>query len=416
MIYFDGKKTRRRKENEKIFQERKRPESYVFEGERLFSESNMRYFGGLHGRMGRKPIPHGYGTLYNPHGVKIFQGEYNMGEKSGSGCTFHRSGAPSQEGVFQDDFIKNGTTYRLDGTIEYKGEYKKGVPHGVGKYIFSDGKSFYEGSFNKGLFEGPGIEKRMRGKLDHVIEGIWNNGKLEDKDEDYLGKRIHSDWDHIIDPTTEVNLNEFWPEDDSECASIIQSEWKNYFYNNILLKIKKIQKNWRNYLRRNPKGHTKTKDKTLWDVAVHAMKEEQSRLYHSKRLSNLKRKLLPVDIIAKKLRRKHLHKLKKIMLPASEMITSEDALAELIHIARENNDENIADATADSTNAMDALLGCVNSDSDSDGNETKPNADSLNAMDSLLGVANATSSSDNEEIIEETEDSKNAMALLLQQS
>ena len=35
-IYLDEKKTRRRKENEIIFQKRKRPESYFIEGERIF--------------------------------------------------------------------------------------------------------------------------------------------------------------------------------------------------------------------------------------------------------------------------------------------------------------------------------------------------------------------------------------------
>ena len=67
-----------------------------------------------------------------------------------------------QEGTFVNDLIVSGITYRSDCTIEYKGDYKEGVPHGVGKYIFTGGKSFYEGSFNNGLFEGPGVEKRMR--------------------------------------------------------------------------------------------------------------------------------------------------------------------------------------------------------------------------------------------------------------
>ena len=59
------------------------------------------------------------------------------------------------------------------------------------------------------MFDGPGVEKRMRGKLDHVIEGVWISGRLEDKEEDYLSKRIHTDWDHIIDPEHEVDLNHF---------------------------------------------------------------------------------------------------------------------------------------------------------------------------------------------------------------
>ena len=42
----------------------------VCEGERIFLDEKKRYVGGLHGRMGRKTIPHGYGTMYNQHGVK----------------------------------------------------------------------------------------------------------------------------------------------------------------------------------------------------------------------------------------------------------------------------------------------------------------------------------------------------------
>ena len=426
-IYLDEKKTRRRKENEIIFQKRKRPESYFIEGERIFLDEKKRYVGGLHGRMGRKPIPHGYGTMYNQHGVKIYQGDYRMGDKHGDGCTFHRSGAPFQEGTFVDDLIVSGITYRSDCTIEYKGDYKEGVPHGVGKYIFAGGKSFYEGSFNNGLFEGPGVEKRMRGKLDYVIEGVWNNGKIEDKDEDYLGKRIHSDWDHIIDPENDVNMKEFWPESDNECASVIQDRWKDYFYNNFLLKIRTIQKCWRNYLRKNPTVtvHTTTKDKTLWEVAVHAMKEEQSRLKNSRRLEALKKQLLPVDQIAREIRKRHFLKLKAIMLPATHLnnktvnktMSSEDTLSALINIAaEESTDDEEVEPTAESTNAMDALLGLVGSDEENE--VIEQTEDSKKAMALLLGEEiNSTDieeeEEEEEEIIEETEDSKNAMAALL---
>ena len=47
-----------------------------------------------------------------------------------------------------------------------------------------------------------------------------------------MSKRIHTDWDHIIDPEHEVDLNQFWPESDDECASIIQDIWKDFFYKN----------------------------------------------------------------------------------------------------------------------------------------------------------------------------------------
>eukprot|EP00944_MAST-04C_sp_MAST-4C-sp1_P008741 g8741.t1 len=333
--------------------------------------------------------------MYSQHGTIIYQGNYDMGEKHGNGCLYHRSGAPHQEGLFENDNIIDGTTYRSDGSIEYKGEYKEGLPHGIGKYIFDDGTSFYEGSFNRGLFDGPGVEKRMRGKLDHVIEGVWISGRLEDKEEDYLSKRIHTDWDHIIDPEHEVDLNQFWPESDDECASIIQDIWKDFFYKTYLPKIRRIQNCWRLYKVRCP---TKRNDKHLWETAVRAMQYEQDSIARSERLAKIKEKLLPVDIIAKRIRRKHFKKLKSIMLPADEM-DSEQALEKLIEAG-----------TVDSSNAMDALLGVATNEEIGD-QVDDVTAGSSNAMDALLGVAT------NEEIEDQVNDatagSSNAMDALL---
>ena len=72
--------------------------------------------------------------------------------------------------------------------------------------------------------------------------------------------------------------------------------------------------------------------------------------------------------------------------------------------------------TAESTNAMDALLGLVGSDEENE--VIEQTEDSKKAMALLLGEEiNSTDieeeEEEEEEIIEETEDSKNAMAALL---
>ena len=74
------------------------------------------------------------------------------------------------EGLFENDNIIDGTTYRSDGSIEYKDEYKKAY-HMELESIYLTMEQAFTNS-NRGPFDGPWCEKRMRGKLDHVIEGV----------------------------------------------------------------------------------------------------------------------------------------------------------------------------------------------------------------------------------------------------
>ena len=104
------------------------------------------------------------------------------------------------------------------------------------------------------------------------------------------------------------------------------------------------------------------------------MQNEQDSIARSERLAKLKAKLLPVDIVAKRIRRKHFKKLKSIMLPADE-IDSEQALEKLIEAG-----------TVDSSNARGALLG-VATNKEVEDQVDDVTAASGNAMDALLGVA-----------------------------
>lgn len=79
---------------------------------------------------------------------------------------------------------------KSEGIDTYEGEFKKGLPHGDGVYIFGEDEVIggtdyekgdkYEGSFSKGVFEGKG-KLIFNDTNKEALEGYWSNGK-------YLGK------------------------------------------------------------------------------------------------------------------------------------------------------------------------------------------------------------------------------------
>ena len=67
------------------------------------------------------------------------------------------------------------------GEDSYTGEFRKGLPHGFGKYTWGDGK-VYEGDFKNGSMEGEGkMTISLESKADSVVTGFWKADK-------YLGK------------------------------------------------------------------------------------------------------------------------------------------------------------------------------------------------------------------------------------
>lgn len=67
------------------------------------------------------------------------------------------------------------------GRDHYQGAFKKGLPHGKGKYEYADG-SVYEGLWSKGLRHGAGRLAFKYNGADTIQEGLWT------KDE-YKGNR-----------------------------------------------------------------------------------------------------------------------------------------------------------------------------------------------------------------------------------
>ncbi len=66
------------------------------------------------------------------------------------------------------------------GINTYQGEFRKGYPHGEGKYIW-DKDNYYEGSFKKGLRSGFGKQFSIIHGKDSITEGYWDKNT-------YIGK------------------------------------------------------------------------------------------------------------------------------------------------------------------------------------------------------------------------------------
>ncbi|MRR22815.1 hypothetical protein EG830_07530 [bacterium] len=58
----------------------------------------------------------------------------------------------------------------------YNGEFKKGLPEGIGTYIWKNGDK-YEGEWKKGLRDGTGKYTVVRNGRDSVVAGIWESDK-----------------------------------------------------------------------------------------------------------------------------------------------------------------------------------------------------------------------------------------------
>ncbi len=66
------------------------------------------------------------------------------------------------------------------GIDTYKGEFKKGLPHGTGTYIWAGGNS-YEGGFRDGMKDGKGkMVFRKENETDSIVTGYWSK-------DDYVG-------------------------------------------------------------------------------------------------------------------------------------------------------------------------------------------------------------------------------------
>ena len=280
VLQQEKRKTERRKEeNKKFGHVRRGPHAYTFTGKRMYHETGERYYGELHARDGRLPNPHGKGTMYNRHGVVIYIGEYRQAEKYGQGTAFYRNGSPHYEGYFEFDEIIEGTIYRKNGEVEYKGQIENGVPHGEGTFYFPGGRSLFSGQFDQGFFNGKGTEKIQCGRMDRVIEGEWENGKMVKGTSERLVKRDHDMW--VNEDALPRSNNQWWPEDQDECALRIQQEFRRYFtqrMDNLIF----IQYFWRKYISFKRKKQKEARKKRLHDLKKILLPAEAMNLMEKK--------------------------------------------------------------------------------------------------------------------------------------
>ena len=89
----------------------------------------------------------------------------------------------SLKGTYTGDCKKNKAhgKGKAVGVDTYEGDFKNGIPDGVGTYTWSN-KNVFEGKYLKGLREGKGkMTIKREGAQDSVIEGFW-------KKDAYIGK------------------------------------------------------------------------------------------------------------------------------------------------------------------------------------------------------------------------------------
>ena len=139
-----------------------------------------------------------------PQGKNCYKGEWNHGMKHGKGVFTWADGS-KYEGSFRDDlFHGQGEYKRADGkhykgkhsllNFEYSifparkfcnlekpfgdhsllGDWRRGVMHGKGEYVWPDGKK-YTGGWKNGKMHGEG-KMVVKGK---TVKGTWVNGKLQ---------------------------------------------------------------------------------------------------------------------------------------------------------------------------------------------------------------------------------------------
>lgn len=65
---------------------------------------------------------------------------------------------------------------KAKGADSFEGEFKNGLPDGLGKYKWSN-QNYYIGNWKKGLRDGKGVMHYTTASIDSVVEGYWKKDK-----------------------------------------------------------------------------------------------------------------------------------------------------------------------------------------------------------------------------------------------
>lgn len=79
--------------------------------------------------------------------------------------------------------------YAQTGVIKYKGNYKKGLPDGKGKYFSFDGSLIYDGEWKEGKYDGFGT---LYSDKAVIYKGEWSDGKYDGKGILYVNGEAHT--------------------------------------------------------------------------------------------------------------------------------------------------------------------------------------------------------------------------------
>ncbi len=130
------------------------------------------------GEVNENGKPHGYGNQTHPNG-DTYVGEYKEGVPHGQGRYTFSDDLGTFEGEFNKGVIAKATVTFPSGE-KYVGELKGFLLHGYGILTHPDGE-IYEGEFNEdGDHHGYGVLTSVDGVKQ---EGMWHEGKFVKVDE-----------------------------------------------------------------------------------------------------------------------------------------------------------------------------------------------------------------------------------------
>lgn len=135
-------------------------------------------------------------VIYNTE--EQFEGEFVDGVPHGLGKSFWRNGKIHYEGRYHNNRAHGrGKTYRKNGTLLYSGEFVNNLFHGFGVYYDEYGVLFFEGYWYMGLIyrgqmqggkpEGEGTLSYLNG--DFLYRGRWRDGVPHGDGVEYLDRQ-----------------------------------------------------------------------------------------------------------------------------------------------------------------------------------------------------------------------------------
>jgi len=114
----------------------------------------------------------GKGTLfYKGNNEKYYVGAFNIGEFK-YGILYTPKGEIIYKGEFLNNMPKEGKNiklYKLDGYLQYEGDFFDFKYHGYGKLYLDSNKLLYEGAFENGIFQGFGRLYEDDDNLEHYL-------------------------------------------------------------------------------------------------------------------------------------------------------------------------------------------------------------------------------------------------------